>query len=515
MSEKWTCLFYEDDFRISGDKKIRYGGNGKMRILMLDLDTLRPDHLHCYGYERETSPVIDSICEDGMRFENYHCSDAPCLPSRAALLTGRFGIHNGAVNHGGMAADLRLRGIDRDFQNQDLTNGLFYLFRKANFYTASVSTFAERHSSYWFQSGFHEIMNCGKCGGEMVDDVLPTALDWLERKGESDNWFLHINLWDAHTPYRTPLEYGNPFENDPMPAWLTEDVVKEHLKHVGPHGLNEIGMYTDDFARNFPRQLGKATNLKEVKQIVDGYDCGIRYMDEKIGEIIRFLKEKNLYEDMAIIVTSDHGENIGEFGIYSEHGTADEITTRVPMIIKWPGMKKGVEKGFHYNIDLCPTIAELLGQPIYEKWDGQSYAETLKTGEETGHPYLVVSQCSHVCQRAVRFDDYIYIRTYHDGFHLFPVEQLYDLKNDYHEQHNLAEEKPELCAKACRYLVDWEQEMMKKGDSDVDPLWTVMKEGGPYHAKGNLAKYYERLKQTGREEGAEKLKEMYPEEFKK
>ena len=80
-----------------------------MRILMLDLDTLRPDHLHCYGYERETSPVIDSICEDGMRFENYHCSDAPCLPSRAALLTGRFGIHNGAVNHGGMAADLRLR----------------------------------------------------------------------------------------------------------------------------------------------------------------------------------------------------------------------------------------------------------------------------------------------------------------------------------------------------------------------------------------------------------------------
>ena len=57
--------------------------------------------------------------------------------------------------------------------------------------------------------------------------------------------------------------------------------------------------------------------------------------------------------------------------------------------------------------------------------------------------------------------------------------------------------------------------MMKKGDSDVDPLWTVMKEGGPYHAKGNLAKYYERLKQTGREEGAEKLKEMYPEEFKK
>ncbi|HHW21857.1 MAG TPA: sulfatase-like hydrolase/transferase [Clostridiaceae bacterium] len=59
-----------------------------MRILMLDLDTLRPDHLHCYGYGRNTSPALDSICADGMRFDNYYCSDAPCLPSRASLITG-------------------------------------------------------------------------------------------------------------------------------------------------------------------------------------------------------------------------------------------------------------------------------------------------------------------------------------------------------------------------------------------------------------------------------------------
>ena len=81
-----------------------------MRLLFIDIDTLRPDHLGCYGYERNTSPNIDLIAEESMRFDNYYCSDAPCLPSRAALVTGQFGIHNGVVGHGGTAADLRLLG---------------------------------------------------------------------------------------------------------------------------------------------------------------------------------------------------------------------------------------------------------------------------------------------------------------------------------------------------------------------------------------------------------------------
>ena len=61
-------------------------------------------------------------------------------------------------------------------------------------------------------------------GGERADQVIPGALDWLERRGKADDWFLHVHLWDPHTPYRTPEDYGNPFESDPVPAWHTEDV---------------------------------------------------------------------------------------------------------------------------------------------------------------------------------------------------------------------------------------------------------------------------------------------------
>lgn len=484
-----------------------------MRIIMLDLDTLRPDHLGCYGYGRNTSPALDSIAADGMRFNNYYCSDAPCLPSRAALTTGMFGIHNGAINHGGLAADLRPTGINRDFQDPILENNLFFLFRRAGMRTATVSSFAERHSSYWFNAGFHEIYNCGKRGGEEAGEVMPKALDWVKANAGQDNWFLHINMWDPHTPYRAPDEFGNPFEDDPATDWITEEVFSRHLAHVGPHSANEIGMYTDSVQPEYPRQPGKITNLKEAKSLIDGYDCGIRYMDDQIAKLLELLKKMEIYEDTAILVTSDHGENMGELGIYSEHATADNITTRIPMLIKWPGMKTGVSEALHYNLDLVPTIAELFDLPAYQRWDGESYAEALRTGSDPGRPYLVLSQCAHVCQRSVRFDDYLYIRTYHDGYHLFPKEMLYHIKEDFHEQHDLAKERPELCDRACRYLTDWHHDMLMTAESDVDPLWTVIREGGPYHAKGNLPSYCLRLEETGRAEGAAQLRSKHPNEF--
>ena len=165
-----------------------------MRILFLDLDTLRPDHLGCYGYHRNTSPNIDSIANEGVRFTNYHCSDAPCLPSRAALMSGMFGIHTGVVGHGGTAADMRLEGESRGFKDQMESTSLPAIFRQAGMRTISISPFGERHSAWWFYAGFNEIYNTGGSGGESAEEITPTALDWIERNADQDNWFLHINV---------------------------------------------------------------------------------------------------------------------------------------------------------------------------------------------------------------------------------------------------------------------------------------------------------------------------------
>ena len=86
-----------------------------MRLLYLDVDTLRADHLGCYGYARRTSPNIDALAARRDALRACYASDVPCLPSRTALLTGRFGIHNGVVNHGGSDADPAIDGAERGF----------------------------------------------------------------------------------------------------------------------------------------------------------------------------------------------------------------------------------------------------------------------------------------------------------------------------------------------------------------------------------------------------------------
>ncbi len=466
-----------------------------MRVLFIDIDTLRPDHMGCYGYARNTTPNLDGVARDGVIMEQMYCSDAPCLPSRAALISGVFGIRNGAVGHGGTAADRRLTGALREFTDQWDEGNFNMIFRKAGMHTCSISTFGERHSSWWFQAGFKEVHNVGGRGGESGEEVLPIALDWLKRNEQRDNWYLHLHLWDPHTPYRAPESFGNPFENEPIPAWLTPEVFEKHLYMVGPHGLQEIGMFTDNTNPRYPRHPGSVLEYDKLRMVINGYDCGIAYADMLLGQVFDLLKQQGIYDDTAIIITADHGENMGELGIYAEHGTADDITCHIPMIIKWPGGAQGQSvPGFQYLLDLAPTMAELLDVAANPIWDGQSFAEAVRTGTSTGRDHLILSQMAHVCQRSARFGDWLYMRTIHDGFRLLPREMLFNLKDDPHEEHNVADQHPDLCAYGARLILNWQEEQMLKSPYAVDPMWTVMRENGPYHTWNELPGYIERLK---------------------
>jgi len=485
-----------------------------MRILLIDIDSLRPDHLGCYGYHRKTSPNMDIIAAEGVKFNQYYCSDAPCLPSRTALMSGRFGIHTGVVNHGGLAADLRPEGSKREMQDKLATESLPAICRKAGIRTVLISPFAERHSSWTFYAGFTEIYNTGKRGRESAEDISPTVQNWLERNGEEDDWFLYVNYWDPHTPYRAPMEYGNPFADEPLKRFYTEALLKQHLQAIGPHTSQELYSYHDQPKPGLPRALGKLTNFEDLRTFIDGYDIGIHYVDHHLGKIIDILKLKGIYKDTAIIITADHGENLGELGIYAEHATADKATTNIPMIIKWPQGRQGeVVNGLHYNLDLCPTLAELLNVEKSDTWQGKSYAESIFKRVDNSYQQLIIGQLAHVCQRSVRFDQWLYIRTYHDGYYLFPKEMLFDVEKDPYETHNVAEEFPEVCKEAVYRLTNWQDQMMMTMEHE-DPLWTVLREGGPHHAKGHLKKYVKHLEATGRGGAAvDELKRRHPKEL--
>jgi arylsulfatase A-like enzyme len=474
-----------------------------MRLIYVDVDTLRPDHLGCYGYRRPTSPVIDGLAARGIRFENVHASDTPCLPSRSALSTGQFGIRNGAVNHGGPATDLLPEGAARGFRTQAAAHSWMAPLRALGMWTASISTFAERHSAYHFDAGFNECLNLGTRGLETADQVVDVALEWLRRHGPREDWFLHVHLWDPHTPYRTPGSFGDPFAGagaDALPAWLTEEVRAAHWLLPGPHSAQELsGFGPRDVWDPYPRQPLQAASVDDVRRVYDGYDTGVRYADDQLGRLLEAVDDLGLTADTAVMVSADHGENLGELGIYCDHQTADQITTRVPFVLAWPGRDlPAVDTGFHYQIDVMATVLELAGAEVPERWDGRSFADRLVDGRPTGRDHLVLSHGAWTAQRAVRFDRWICIRTYHDAFHGFPEVQLFDVVADPHEQHDLAADHPEVVEHALALLADWGSAALARSPTGTDPLWTVLTGGGPWHSRVDVAWYLERLRATGR-----------------
>lgn len=478
-----------------------------MNLLFIDIDTLRADHLGCYGYHRNTTPAMDSVSRDGIRMESCFTSDAPCLPSRSALQHGRFGIHNGAINHGGRYADPYPEGPTRDFQNSEPYKKFYQVLRDNGYYTGTTSSFAGRHNAWWFLAGFNEVYDCGGLGNEPAPWVTPKALDFIDRNHTRDKWVLHFNIWDPHTAYRTPAEFGDPFKDDPVASWVTQEMIDRHQDTYGPHGAL---LPLDSLEKKpTPREVSRIATMEDYTKWINGYDTGIRFADDAVGQLIARLKHYGIYDNTAIIITADHGENQGEFNIYGDHQTADLCTSRVPMIVKLPGFAPAIDTTLHYQFDITATLLELLEIPIPEKWDAQSFAPSLKRGRPEGRDYLVVSQSVWSCQRSVVRDDSILIKTYMDGLKDFPEYMLFDRIRDPHEQHNLAGSMPDKVEEGKVLLEKWIAEQLACSDVDEDPMMKVIEEGGPFHSRNRLGFYVDFYNSIGKEHLARRMKEKY------
>ena len=498
-----------------------------MNILYVDIDSLRPDHLGCYGYHRPTSPNLDALAAEGLRFTRCYTPDAPCLPSRTAMTTGRFGIHTGVVNHGGVASQPFIWGADRAF-GCNMTDGNWAnVLRASGYHTVAFSPFAQRHGAWHWYAGFLEMHNTGHGGQETAEMIAPQVTGWLDHHGKDEKpFFMWVNVWDPHTPYRTPASHGNPFKEDPIPEWYTESVRADHWNKPGPHSAQEVNefepapdwLFGPESLKNHPRlaelQPTAISDLNEARRMFDGYDMGVHYADLHVGKIIQHLKDLGLYENTAIIVSSDHGENLGELNIYGDHQTADQFTTNVPMIMRWPGVTDAragqADSRRVYSIDVAATTLELAGCHVPKLWDGRGFSESLNRPDSEHRAALVVSQLAWCAQRAALWEDWILIETYHDGYHDYPKHMLFNLADDPHEQDNLAESQPELVRLGLAILEDWHEDAMRTATHPQDPLETVMAEGGPYHVRGDRSKYLARLRATGRGDAADRLALKHP-----
>ncbi len=493
------------------------------KMLWIDIDTLRPDHLGCYGYERPTSPNIDQLAKEGLRLEALYTSDSPCLPSRSALQTGMFGIHTGAVGHGGTAADPFSEGLRRGFQSPRAFHSFASVLSRKKIWTATISVFAQRHSAMHWYAGFNEVIQDGY-NTYFSEGVTPHALEWLKRNAKRDSWFLHVHVWDPHTPYTASEEMAENLGGQ-RPNWITQEILEKHQTLAGPHSASEtLGFDPDSdiskYFSRFPLMSPTLQTLADVDRMFDGYDTGIMRADNMVGKLVNELDEQGVIDETAVVVSSDHGENFGELGVYCDHQTADEYTHHLPGVIKWPGLngasQGGSDKGKHYQVDLAASVLELAGAEVPESWDGVSFADSLKdgTGQEdgtSGRDALVLSAAAWTVQRSLRWENWLYMYTRHDGYHCFPEEMLFNLDTDPHLLNDLAETEPQIAASAAKQLAKWKEEMLSSSIHEMDPHDIVLKEGGPFHIWGQLPAYIERLRATGREPIAKDLAMRYPE----
>ncbi|MBT5876437.1 MAG: sulfatase [Candidatus Latescibacteria bacterium] len=442
-----------------------------MRILYFDIDSLRPDHLGCYGYGRPTSPTIDKIASQGMRFDHYYCADSPCMPSRHGWITGRYGINNGVVTHGGPASQLSIR--EQLYGGPDDRNQLVQRkLRQNGLETVCFSNFAPRHCATWFSMGWTEYHSPSlHTGSESAEEVNEPVLRWIENNGARDDYFLYINYWDPHRVYNVDQQWFDRMREHPVPGdWPDNAAIRGQQDING--WFTAANLFPNGAKSPTPNMPDTIGTREDFEHMVTGYDAEIAYTDHQIRRVLDALEAQGVLDETVVIISADHGEAMGEHGVYGDHVCADECINKVPLIIHWPGVTTpgSVCEDYLYNVDFVATLIELTGGQIPEFYDGRSFADGMGTGSCKLHDYLVWGHGLYALQRTVRTPRNLMTRTYDNFGYTFDPVELYDMEKDPYQTRNLRDEQPETVNQMDHYLAEWLHEQQAKPYSIPDPL---------------------------------------------
>jgi arylsulfatase A-like enzyme len=317
-----------------------------------------------------------------------------------------------------------------------------------------------------------------KGGRETAEEVNAPLLHWLKNNATRENYFLHINYWDAHRCYKMDASWADRFKDSPVKQpWPDEEAIRAHQEITGP--FTASGQFKDGVSQ-FPLMPGSVSSRKDFEHLITGYDAAIAYADHHLSIVLEELDRQGVLDDAAIIISADHGDAFGEHGIYSDHVCADECINRIPLIVRWPGVAPPDRKSkvLLSNVDFAPTLCDLLGIPAPADWDGLSFAGNLRSGEGIDRDYLVWDHGLYTVQRAVRTKTHLMMRTYDDfGYQFEPVE-LYDMVKDPYQTRSIRDDEPDV-VEECQDLMDgWIEEQKSKEHFHPDPLEEILRERG-------------------------------------
>jgi len=306
-------------------------------VIIISIDTLRPDHLHCYGYDRNTSPNTDLLAADGVLFRTAIAQAPSTLPSHASMLTALIPSHHGAFHNASSRVPESIPTM-AEFLSAD------------GFTTASFNGGGQMSAVYGLSQGFDHYESVK---GETFSKVVDRGMEWLGSHRD-ERCFLFLHTYEVHAPYRSKKEYLDRFDSGYVGS-LPDSISNSVLDRIN---FGDLEIDSEDLAH-----------------IRNAYDAGIFTMDLSLGRLVHFLRSEGLYENTILILTSDHGEEFGEHGKvgYHCHTVYDELL-RVPLIIKFGSsdFSSTVVENQVRSIDILPTILDVLDISTISKYDGAS-----------------------------------------------------------------------------------------------------------------------------------------------
>jgi len=408
------------------------GEEPKVNVLLIVMDTVRYDALSARYGDQSLTPNIDSLAEEGVTFSRTFSTAPWTLPSHGSIFTGLFPFQHHAV-----------------MSNLYLSSSFITLaeaFKSADYRTAGFSCNPWIARMTQMDQGFDlfEELFKGERPFSGSTETTEKAIHWMTEGSRTKPFFLFINYINAHLPYSPPEDFiaGLFTENAPGPNRRTFSIEEYEEVMVGKKNLT-------------------AEDLKEIRQL---YDAEIRHVDDQLGRLFKTLKEKALLDETVVIITSDHGEHMGENSFLGHDFSIHHALIRVPLVIRFPAHFPGgrTVKTNVSLVDIYPTLisvtglnpsllAGLPGRNLLTLIDGPAADEKDAFLAEYHKPRQLIQSYWQPRHPEYDFSKWnlgykVLIRgPYKFVFRDDGQEYLYDLEADPGEEKNLAADKPAFC----------------------------------------------------------------------
>jgi arylsulfatase A-like enzyme/Tfp pilus assembly protein PilF len=383
--------------------KAGYSAKEIRNVLLISIDTCRADYLSCYGYPRRITPNIDTVADEGFLFENAVTPIPLTLPAHSSMLTGTTPLYHGIHDN-----------LNYQLGQSNVT--LAEILKNNGFTTGAIISGFVMDSQFGLDQGFDtyndrfdEDIKSFYISERRGEEASHYALQWLEEH-HREPFFLFLHYFDPHYAYIPPEPFASEFQNS---------------------------LYAGEIA----------------------------YTDQCVGQIIKKLKQLRLYNSTLIIITSDHGEMLGEHGELTHDYFIYQSAIKVPLIFRLPGQRKSKRiEGLVGIVDIVPTVCSLLGIEPPNQLKGQDisgcFSRKNKTEKER---YIYCESLTPTKYNAsalfgVVTDSWKYIQT--------TRPELYNLVRDPQESNNLVFKEPKRADLLKKHLESILEQQLRKDDSD-------------------------------------------------